>query len=145
MANSVMENIPRNVRRNLLATEKKYRQKRDWGDWEYIDLPKGLKPTGWLSQIRKAIKNRVFSVLVRPLPDGVHLAIASLSGERPTWWEAQEIKNTIAGESKQAVEIYPPQNEVVDEADMYHLWVLNNPLPFSIFEQHPTTPTDRRE
>lgn len=31
-----------------------------------------------------------------------------------------------------AVEVYPPQSEVVDDADMYHLWIVER-LPFSLF------------
>jgi len=79
----------------------------------------------------------VFSVLERPVVGATHLAITSLSGVRPTWWEAQRIKNEIAGEAATAVEVYPPASEVVDEADMYHLWILPDPLPFSLCERAP--------
>ena len=61
-----------------------------------------------------------------------HLAISSLSGIRPTWPEAQRMKNELAGDDATAVEVYPPQGEVVDQADMYHLWVLPGPIPFSL-------------
>jgi hypothetical protein len=72
-------------------------------------------------------------VLDRNLPDGTrHLMISSLTGDRPTWWEAQRIKNEIAGQNATAVEVYPPQSEVVDDADAYHLWVLPTSLGFSL-------------
>lgn len=61
-----------------------------------------------------------------------HLAIASLSGERPTWWEMQRIKDELAGPDAMAVEVYPPAAEVVDEADMFHIWVLPQPLTFGL-------------
>jgi hypothetical protein len=36
----------------------------------------------------------------------------------------QRIKDTLAGPDRAAVEVYPPASEVVDQANMYHLWVL---------------------
>lgn len=79
--------------------------------------------------------NDVFSVLLRPLPNGhVHLMISSLSEIRPDWWEAQRIKNEICGHEATAVEVYPPQSEVVDDANAYHLWTVDR-LPFTIFSR----------
>jgi hypothetical protein len=70
----------------------------------------------------------------RTLENGVrHLAVSSLSGIRPTWREMQRIKDSIAGCNKTAVEVYPPATEIVDQADMFHIWVLPEPLPFSLF------------
>ncbi len=84
-------------------------------------------------EIREARKNSVFCVLLRPLAGGtVHLAVGSLSGRRPTFHEMQRIKNEIVGVEATAIEVYPPQSELVDEADMFHLWTVD-PLPFSIF------------
>lgn len=40
------------------------------------------------------------------------------------WDELQVIKNLAFGEDQAAVEIYPPQNEVVNKMNMRHLWVL---------------------
>ena len=36
-----------------------------------------------------------------------------------------------------AVEVYPPSDQVVDGADMFHIWVLPEPLPFSLYELEP--------
>jgi len=134
MVNPAIEHLPRSMRRHLVSAERQARASGKWGAWERQEFPHGIKRgTGWTSEVRTAVKNAVFCVLVRPLPSGeVHLAIASLSGDRPTWWEAQRIKNELAGEGATAVEVYPPQSEVVDEADMYHLWTVPK-LPFSIF------------
>jgi hypothetical protein len=78
------------------------------------------------------------------VPGAIHLAVTSLSGKRPTWHEMQRIKNEVAGRSSFAIEIYPPNDQVVDEADMFHIWVLSKPLPFSIYER-PPTPTGESE
>ncbi len=134
MTNPAVMTVSRNERRLLLRREEIARASGKWGAWERIDLPRGTGGGGWNQEVRAAHRNAVFAVLDRPLPGGVrHLAISSLSGNRPTWWEAQRIKNEIAGDAATAVEVYPPQGEVVDEADMYHLWVLPEGLSFSLF------------
>jgi hypothetical protein len=40
-----------------------------------------------------------------------------------SWRILQDIKNAIAGEDSAAIEVYPPESEVTDTANMYHLWV----------------------
>ncbi len=132
--NPALELVPRNERRVLLATEARVRRSGDWGPWEVITFPAGsIGPRGWCSEITTAHKNRVFSVLERAAGEGVtHYAVASLSGERPTWWEMQRIKDELAGEDATAVEVYPPHAEIMDEADMFHIWVMPGGLPFII-------------
>ena len=31
-----------------------------------------------------------------------------------------------------AIEVYPPQADVIDQADMFHIWVLRGRLPFGL-------------
>jgi hypothetical protein len=40
-----------------------------------------------------------------------------------TWRILQDIKNQIAGSDRYAIEIYPPESQVTDTANIYHLWV----------------------
>ena len=61
-----------------------------------------------------------------------HLAVSSLSGIRPTWPEMQRIKNELVGSDATAIEVYPPERDVIDQADMFHLWVLRGSLPFGL-------------
>ena len=134
MPNPAVMTVSRKERRILLRAEERRRASGDWGAWKTATLPNGTGGRGWNRQVRQIHRNAVFAVLSRPPPDGhTHLAISSLSGLRPSWWEAQRIKNEIAGEGATAVEVYPPQAEVVDGADMYHLWVLPSGLPFSLY------------
>lgn len=51
-----------------------------------------------------------------------------------SWQELQRIKNEVMGEDRTAVEIYPSVNKLVDDANIYHLWVLPEKfsLPFSL-------------
>jgi hypothetical protein len=131
--NPALETVPRNDRRRLLAAAAKNRKSGQWGDWEMLEFPSGPSfAGGWVKDVRSAYRNTVFCVLVRPLGRFTHLAISSLSGERPTWREMQRIKNEILGDDATAVEVYPPDYQVVDGADMFHLWSVD-PLPFSIW------------
>ncbi len=135
MSYSTFDDMPRRNRRLILRDEGIARRAGKWTKWETLRFPRGSVHTrGWTADILIAHRNNVFSVLDRTLADGTrHLAITSLSGVRPTWPEMQRIKDEIAGPEATAVEVYPPQAEIVDDADMYHLWVLPAPLPFSLF------------
>jgi len=51
-----------------------------------------------------------------------------------SWAEMQSIKNEIVGAERTAVEVFPAESQLVDSANMYHLWVLPGgfDLPFSL-------------
>ncbi|KIL46961.1 hypothetical protein KP77_25300 [Jeotgalibacillus alimentarius] len=60
-----------------------------------------------------------------------HLTITS--HEQPPWGVKQQIKNELLGKEALAIEVFPKESELVDKADMYHLWVLHEQqLPFGI-------------
>jgi hypothetical protein len=48
-----------------------------------------------------------------------------------TWEELQEIKNQCGFEYSDAVEVYPRAKDVVNVANMRHLWVFDEPLRFA--------------
>jgi hypothetical protein len=139
--NPALLNTDRNQRRLLLKEEARRRASGDWGEWEMFRFPRGtVGPRSWVAEFDHAYKNRVFCVLDRrvelnEVAAARHLAISSLSQIRPTWHEMQRIKDEIAGEAATAVEVYPPKNEIVDDADMFHLWVLPEALPFGLYER----------
>lgn len=124
--------VPAKERKAILQRERRLRRSGEWGEWERIENPHRHQSPGWLGDVDHVRKNRVFSVLVRDVGSAIHLAVSSLSGDRPTWPEMQRIKDELAGPKATAVEVYPPADEVVDGADMYHIWVLFQPLPFSL-------------
>lgn len=134
MTNDVLKTVPKKERDRLLRLERRFRDTGIWGKWETISLMPGqVGKGGFASTFTACHRNRVFSVLDRQAEAGVrHLAISSLSGVRPTWPEMQRIKNELAGEDATAIEVYPPQANVVDEADMFHIWVLRGKLPFGL-------------
>ena len=40
------------------------------------------------------------------------------------WRHLQRIKNELAGVEREAIDIFPPESQLVDTANQYHLWVL---------------------
>ena len=42
-----------------------------------------------------------------------------------TWDELQRVKNETVGPETWAVEVFPAQSEMINEANMRHLWVLD--------------------
>jgi hypothetical protein len=90
------------------------------------------------SGITKMYKNSLYTCHVRQLgalgDDGT-LWISIRSNDRKAvrdWRHFQRIKNELAGEEREALEIYPKESELVDEANSYHLWVLasTDRMPF---------------
>lgn len=48
-----------------------------------------------------------------------------------TWDELQRIKREVGYGDRDAVEIYPADRDVVNVANLRHLWVLAEPVPFA--------------
>ncbi|MEI9693262.1 DUF7694 domain-containing protein [Atlantibacter hermannii] len=48
-----------------------------------------------------------------------------------SWDTLQEIKNAVGYADRDAVEIFPAERDVVNVANMRHLWILPEPLPFA--------------
>lgn len=76
-------------------------------------------------------KNRFYTVVRTVLEpelgeaSGIHLSIRH--NERKAvrdWRHFQRIKNELAGAEREAVEIFPPESQLVDTSNQYHLWVL---------------------
>lgn len=54
-----------------------------------------------------------------------HLKVKRRDGRDGISWDIlQQIKNDILGKDVLAVEIYPPEDEVVNEINMRHLWAV---------------------
>ena len=90
------------------------------------------------SGITKMYKNSLYTCHVRQLgalgDDGT-LWISIRSNDRKAirdWRHFQKIKNELAGDEREALEIYPKESELIDEANTYHLWVLasTDRMPF---------------
>lgn len=128
--------------RHAVALERRARKTGIWGAWRKTLLPHGVPgATGWCRDVRATYANDIYAILVRPLATecGVvfHLAIRTASNLEPPWRDKQRIKDELFGPSLTAIEVMPPKGEVVDQADMYHVWVLPGDfrLPFTIWSE----------
>lgn len=99
-----------------------------WPPWVRSTFPKGSVGHGWCAEIGEAISNTVYVALVRYLDNDaggrVHLAIRTPSNAEPPWRDMQRIKNELFGQGRFAVQVCPPQDRLIDDADMYHLWIM---------------------
>jgi hypothetical protein len=76
-----------------------------------------------------------FSEVETPAGPAVHLWIRRHDGARlRDWADLQRIKDELVGAERVAVEVVPARESLVDDANMYHLWVLppGFELPFSL-------------
>ena len=75
----------------------------DWHDTYAVDVGERKTPWGWSQHLR---------VYRRDGADGI------------PWDDLQHIKNDVLGADVAAVEIYPPQGDLINEANMRHLWTV---------------------
>lgn len=100
--------------------------------------PSVLDGDGWLPEVKETFQNGWFSVLVRPLRcewgEVLHLAIRNVPNTGISWPDKQWIKDQLVGRERVAIEVFPSADDVIDAANMYHLWVLPKgmALPFGL-------------
>jgi len=63
-----------------------------------------------------------------------HAIVREHEEREPPWRDLQRIKNELFGSERVAVQVYPRVTEVVDQANLYHLWLLpvGMSLPFGL-------------
>lgn len=96
---------------------------------------------GWTRELDRCYRSPrgKFVVMTREIETEwgwvTHATISS--HQQPTWSEKQWIKNELFGRETQAIEVFPKESELVDEADMYHLWILppGFEIPFTIYDK----------
>lgn len=103
--------------------------------------------------------NHLYMVTVRErgshVPYGrvVSLTILQHNGDiRRDWREWQQIKNQIVGPEWTAIEVYPPESQMVDNGNTFHLWCFDSRLPFGlnhgkrqiIFDSNPSSRPNRQ-
>lgn len=111
-----------------------------------------LAEHGWPPDTYRVFRNNRYQVHVRGMQNDA-IAAAGIPGGRilhlsikrvdrgpivRDWRIIQRIKNEIVGEECEAVEIYPAESRLVDEANQYHLWAVPEPgyrFPFGFHER----------
>ena len=102
------------------------------------EVPRDEWPDGNHPQLR-VLRSRRFLVQEFPEDDPVLVRLSvnrtTVSGDRwadeISWDELQKIKSECGYRNFDAVEIYPADADVVNVANMRHLWVMRNGLEFA--------------
>jgi len=102
------------------------------------EVPRDQWPDQSAPQLR-VLRSRDFLVqeFAADSPAVVRLSICrtSLAGDRwqdgITWDDLQRIKRECGYGDSDAIEIFPPDADVVNVANMRHLWVMAEPIPFA--------------
>ena len=112
--------------------------------WIIHSSPKHLQVygNGWFAEMDRVYRreDNKYVVMIRTVKtdwgEVEHAAFRNLEGNDIPWAEKQKIKNEIFGPERIALEVFPKESELVDAANMYHLWVL--PVEFDLpFGIHP--------
>ena len=115
--------------------------------WTQMPSPKdkGLG-SGWFGDLDRVYvaNDKSYCVMTREIETHMgkvtHACMRSQGSKETNWkgtdipWsEKQRVKNEIFGEESVAIEVFPKESELVDEANMYHIWVLHDfELPFGL-------------
>jgi len=123
-------------RQRRLAAQKEFRK--PVSAFEQIDLSKvSFIPDG----MTRAFRNTRFTVMIydySPVTTGtaIRVMIQKLD-DTPIvnhWSEIMKIKNEIFGEEVTAVEYYPAKSELIDDHNIYWIWIFpDGVLPLPIF------------
>ncbi|MGG5368386.1 DUF7694 domain-containing protein [Enterococcus sp. DIV0240a] len=109
-------------------------------NWRQGISPKSYhKRHGWVAEMDRGYTDGNFAVLVRTVETEkygpvLHAAIRNVENTDIPWCEKQRIKNELFGTEREAIEFFPRESELIDEANMYHLWVFppGEQLPFGL-------------
>jgi len=110
--------------------------------WTEHPSPKQLKQgDGWFGGFTRTYRQgNEYVVLIRPVDtpfgEAQHACMRNAAGIDIPWAEKQRIKNELFGPERTAIEVFPAESELVDAANMYHIWLLPEgcDLPFTLKE-----------
>jgi hypothetical protein len=109
-----------------------------WSEWERLPLP-DLRVYPGLRNVIEVWKNNLFIVQVtreQTAWGDVDRLLVRRNDATPvrSWSDLQRVKNELRGPERLAVEVFPPESQLVDDAHIYHLWVLpvGFELPFGL-------------
>ena len=97
--------------------------------WEVRPSPKEIGiGTGWFSEFDRVHTDGEFAIMIRTVETEWgsvdHVCMRNLQSTDIPWTDKQKIKNDFYGPERVAIEVFPRESELVDEAMMYHIWVL---------------------
>ena len=102
--------------------------KKPKGKLEEIDLKLAPAPPPWMTRV---YRNNHYVVMIddNEMTLGIRTPKMMIQrhDDKPIpkhWRELQDIKNEIFGRESTAIEFYPPESELTDQANIYWLWIL---------------------
>lgn len=78
---------------------------------------------------RRIIEYEVATSYVADVGMVPHIRVRARSKAPLSWDELQEVKREAGFGDATAIEVYPPDDEIVDEVRMRHLWVMPYDYP----------------
>lgn len=134
-----MNRADRRATRKTLASQRTsiHRQSAEYGA-VFVEVPRARWPRDLKAVPEKMYRNRRFLVQIfAPARGARRLTVCRTEITRDgnyrdgiTWDELQEIKSQMGFGECDAVEVYPPDRDVANVANMRHLWVLDHKLSF---------------
>lgn len=107
--------------------------------WIGKPSPKSMRyGSGWVRELDKAWSDGEYAVMSRQIDTEWgkvdHVCIRNVDSTDIPWAAKQRIKNELFGRERTAIEVFPAESQLVDAANMYHLWVLPEKmqLPFTL-------------
>lgn len=127
-----MRGVSRAERRRIARAEGRT------GVWQRKPSPLELKQGhGWFGEMDRCWINDKYCVMARTITTEWgkvdHACIRNYSSTDIPWREKYKIKNELWGKDYTAVEVFPEEDQLVDDANMYHLWIFKDyKLPFTL-------------
>ncbi|TCX51947.1 MULTISPECIES: hypothetical protein [unclassified Dehalobacter] len=96
---------------------------------------------GWVNELDRAWREGYkYAVMSRKIKTAwgeiEHVCIRNADNTDIPWAEKQRIKNELFGKEVLAIEVFPAESRLIDQAGMYHLWVFPEgaELPFGLHD-----------
>lgn len=125
--------------RKQAATHFKDLAKEAWSEWEEIPFKSEAIARGITAKVPEGlvrfVKNNRYSVQFfhhETEWGQVEQLVVRRHDQKPvhSWVDMQRIKDELAGCDRVAIEVFPTQEQLVDQANVYHLWVLPEGFQF---------------
>lgn len=111
------------------------RSSKKWSAW--VSRPEWATHPDALKGCVKCWPNDRYGVQLI-VSNGLHVLMVRRhdEGDDFPWRDLQRIKDELVGEDREAVQVFPKKSEIVDEADMAHIWLVpeDEGLPLYIRE-----------
>lgn len=111
--------------------------------WIEKPSPKSMrKGSGWFGQMNRSYTyNGEYAAITREINTEwgrvIHCAFRNKNRTEIAWKEKQWLKDSLFGEDRVAIEVFPQKDRLVDAANMYHIWIFEKgfELPFGIHDK----------